>query len=179
MKNITLSFALLLATITLQAQNKNVTKTSETTVTTIKDSDGVKKLVKENETTEVQSIKLGEAKEGTKNIDIEASPTQVLKTTQITNADGTTRTVDADMSGYYLGENGMKYKMDLDPQGYTIYMDKNEKPNLLRKTSINTFFYRNGNETAMSYFDKDGNLVIESYDYKTDKVTTKKYSRQN
>ena len=179
MKNITLGFALLLATITMQAQNKNVTKTSETTVTTIKDSDGVKKLVKENEVTEMQTIQLGEEKEGTKNLDIQASPTQVIKTTQITNADGTTRTVDVDRSGYYIGENGMKYKMDLDPQGYTLYIDKKEKPNLLRKTSINTFFYRNGNETAMSYFDKDGNLVVESYDYKTDVVTTKKYQREN
>jgi hypothetical protein len=179
MKNITLGLAFLIATATLQAQNKNVTKTTETTVTTIKDSEGVKKLVKEEATAEVQSIKLGEAKAGTKNIDIEASPTEVLKTTQITNADGTTRTVDVDMSGYYLGENGQKYRMDLDPQGYTLYIDKKGKPNLLRKTSINTFFYRNGSETAMSYFDQDGNLVVESYDYKTDIVTTKKYKKEN
>ena len=178
MKTITLTLALFLA-LSIQAQNKNVLKETQTTVTTIKDSDGEKKLVKKEQTEEVQDIKLQDAKANTLNIDVQPSPVDVVKTTQITNADGTTRTVDVDRSGYYQGDNNMKYKIALDAQGYTMMSDGYKKPDLMRKTSINTYFYRNKNTTAISYFDTQGNLVIETYDDKTDKVSTQKFARVN
>jgi preprotein translocase subunit SecD len=177
MKKITLTLALILGATFIQAQNKNVLKTTETTVTTIKDSDGEKKLVKQEETQEVQNIQLKEAQPNTLNIEMKESPVEVLKTTQITNADGSTRTVDVDRSGYYQGENNMKYKISLDSQGYTLVSDATKKPDLLRKTSINTYIFRNKNTTAISYFDTQGNLVIETYNDKTDKVTTQKYMK--
>ena len=177
MKTLIITMSLLVASITIQAQNKNVLKTTETTVTTIKDSDGEKKLVKQEETQEVQKIQLDNEKSNTLNIDVKASPVEVVKTTQITNADGSTRTVDVDRSGYYEGNNNTKYKIALDAQGYTIVSDATKKPDLLRKTSINTYIYRNRNTTAVSYFDTDGNLVIETYNDKTDKVTTQKYMK--
>ncbi len=43
MKTILVSCMVLLATMSLQAQNKNVTDIQKTTVTTVKDSDGEKK----------------------------------------------------------------------------------------------------------------------------------------
>lgn len=176
MKTITLTIALLFA-LTIQAQNKNVQKETTTTVTTIKDSDGEKKLVKKEQTEEVQNIQLQDEKTNTLNIDTKESPVQVVKTTQITNADGSTRTVDVDRSGYYQGENNIKYKIALDSQGYTMMSDGYKKPDLMRKTSINSYIYRNKNTTAISYFDTDGNLVIETYDDKTDRVSTQKYMK--
>ncbi|WP_395066505.1 hypothetical protein [Flavobacterium sp.] len=172
-----ISFTLLsfLFTIASVAQNKNVLKTSETTTTTIKDSDGEKKIVKKEDTQEIQKIELKDEKPNTLNIEMKETPVEVIKTTQITNADGTTRTVDVDRSGYYQGENNTKYKIALDSQGYTLIYDANKKPDLLRKTSINTYIYRNKNTTAISYFDTDGNLVIETYNDKNDTVTTQKY----
>ncbi len=178
MKTITLSLSLLFASIAMQSQNTNVLKTTETTVTTVKDSDGVKKSVKKEETQEVQKIELKEERSNTLNIEIKDTPVEVIKTTQITNADGTTRTVDIDRSGYYIGENNTKYKIALDSRGYTLVSDGTKRTDLLRKTSINTYIYRNNDTTAISYFDTDGNLVIETYDYKTDTVSTKKYLRE-
>jgi hypothetical protein len=46
----------------VQAQNTNITETSKTTVTTVKDSDGEKKVVKEQKTQEAQDIKFKETK---------------------------------------------------------------------------------------------------------------------
>ncbi|WP_395044826.1 hypothetical protein [Flavobacterium sp.] len=178
MKAITLSLTLLFATIAMQSQNTNVLKTTETTVTTVKDSEGEKKSIKKEETQEIQKIELKEEKPNTLNIEMKESPVEVIKTTQITNADGTTRTVDIDRSGYYMGDNNTKYKIALDSRGYTLVTDGSKRPGLLRKTSINTYIYRNKNTTAISYFDTEGNLVIETYDYKTDTVTTKKYLRE-
>ncbi|MBC7523133.1 MAG: hypothetical protein H7239_01640 [Flavobacterium sp.] len=168
---------LLLISINGQSQNKNVLKTTETTTTTIKDSDGEKKLVKTQETQEVQKIELKEANPNSLNIEMKDSPVQVTKTTQITNADGSTRTVDVDRSGYFLGDNNTKYKVSLDSQGYIISSDETKKPDLLRKTSTNSYIYRNKNSTAISYFDVDGNLVVETYNFKTDSVEQKKYMR--
>ena len=176
MKTITLTLALFFA-LSIQAQNKNVLKETQTTVTTIKDSDGEKKLIKKEETAQVQNIQLQDAKENTLNIDTKESPVQVVKTTEITNADGTMRTVNVDRSGYYEGANNMKYKIALDAQGYTLMSDGYKKPDLMRKTSINTYIFRNQDTTAISYFDTEGNLVIETYDYKADKVSTQKFMK--
>lgn len=178
MKTITLTLALFCA-LSIQAQNKNVQKETQTTTTTIKDSDGEKKLVKKEQTEQVQDIQLKEAQSNTLNIDVKETPVEVVKTTQITNADGSTRTVEVDRSGYYQGDNNMKYKIALDSQGYTLMSDGYKKPDLMRKTSINTYIYRNKNTTAISYFDTQGNLVIETYDDKTDKVSTQKFTRVN
>lgn len=177
MKTIALTISVVLLSFGIQAQNKNVLKTTEVTTTTIKDSDGEKKLVKKEETQEVQNIELKEAQPNTLNIEMKETPVEVVKTTQITNADGSTRTVDVDRSGYYQGENNVKYKISLDSQGYTVVSDGTKKPDLLRKTSINTYIYRNKNTTAISYFDTQGNLIVETYNDKTDKVTTQKYMK--
>ena len=61
MKTIILGMIAFLFTLTIQAQNKNVKSEVKTTVTTIKDSKGEKKLIKTQEVKEVQKIELKDA----------------------------------------------------------------------------------------------------------------------
>ncbi|HMI07480.1 MAG TPA: hypothetical protein VK528_08035 [Flavobacterium sp.] len=176
MKNLALGIAAVLFTLNMQAQNTNVTETSKTTVTTVKDSDGQKQLVKEQKTTEAQDIKFKDTKGDPLNKEMEVTPTQVTSTTQVTNPDGSTRTVMTDRSSVY-NYNGKDYKVNLDASGYTVMGSDMKKPALLRRTSTNSYIYRANNKTSIGYFDTDGNLVLETYDDKSDKVTVEKYTR--
>lgn len=174
MKTILLGISLALFSFGAAAQNKNVQETTKTTVTTVKTSDGEKKYVKDEKTAEVQNIELKDAKPNTLNIEMKESPVNVTSTTQITNPDGTTRTVDIDRSSYY-SMGGNKYKLSLDASGYTMSSGTG-KPSLLRKTSTNSYIFRSKDKTAVGYFDTQGNLVLETYDDKTDKVSIETYS---
>jgi len=162
------------------AQNTNVTDVSKTTVTTIKDSEGEKKLVKKENTQEVQNIELQNADSKELNKDLKASPVQVTSTTQVTTPDGTTRTVDVDRSAYYSvgGAGGARYKVTLDNAGYAVMEPTTGKRTaILRRTSNNNYIYRTKDRTSIGYFDKDGNLVLETYDDKTDKITVETFMR--
>lgn len=173
MKTILFGISVIMCTLSSQAQNKNVQETTKSTVTTIKTSEGEKKFVKSENTTEVQNIELKDANPNTLNIEMKDSPVSVTSTTQITNPDGTTRTVDVDRSSYYT-YNDRKYKLALDASGYTM-SNGNEKPALLRKTTTNSYIFRAKNKTAIGYFDTNGNLVLETYDDKSDKVSVETY----
>lgn len=176
MKTIVLSCLTLLATIGLQAQNKNVTDVSKTTVTTVKDSDGEKKFLKTQETQEVQNIELQNADSKALNKDLKQTPVQVTSVTSVTNPDGSTRTVDVDRSAYY-DYNGKNYQLRLDPAGYAIISPENKKVGVLRATTTNSYIYRGKNSTSIGYFDTNGNLVLETYDDKSDKVSVETYQR--
>ncbi len=173
MKNLFIPITAILFSLNINAQNTNV-KTETKTTTSIKtDSDGEHKTVKKEVTNEVQNIELKDEKPNTLNIETKDSPVIVSTTTKITNPDGSTRTVDTDRSSYYLS-NGNKYKLALDASGYTMSYG-NAKPALLRKTSTNSYVYRSKNKTAIGYFDINGNLVLETYDDKTDRVLIETY----
>lgn len=175
MKSTFIGMVTLLVTMTIQAQNKNVKDETITTVTTVTTSDGEKKYVKKENTVEVQNIELKEEKPNTLNIETKDSPVEVTKTTKIINPDGSTRTVDIDRSAYYeLG--GKKYKVALDANGYRMIADDNKTSSLLRKTSTNSYIYSSGTKTSIAYFDVNGNLVLESYNPKTDQVTFETYT---
>ena len=174
MKTILLGISVLLCSFHSNAQNKNVQETTKTTVTTVKASDGEKTFVKNENVKEVQNIELNEAQPNTLNIDMKASPVSVTTTTQITNPDGTTRTVDVDRSSYYTS-NGNQYKLALDASGYTL-SSGNSKPALLRKTSTNSYIYHTKNKMAIGYFDTNGNLILETYDDKSDRVSVETYN---
>ena len=174
MKTILFGISVLLCSFTSSAQNKNVQETTKTTVTTVKASDGEKTFVKNENVKEVQNIELKEPQANTLNIEMKESPVSVTATTQITNPDGSTRTVDIDRSSYY-SSNGTQYKLALDASGYTM-SSGNSKPALLRKTSTNSYIFRAKNKTAIGYFDTQGNLVLETYDDKSDKVTVETYN---
>ena len=171
MKLVILTAIAFLSSIQMEAQNTQTEVKTKTT--TVKDSDGVHKTVKTEIIKKEQKIVLGEEKSNTINIPVVDSPVTVTKTTKITNPDGTTRTVDVDRSSYYES-NGKIYKLDLDPAGYVITHGE-MKPALLRKTSTNSYIFRSETKTAIGYFDTNGDLIVEIYDDKSDKVTVEKY----
>lgn len=176
MKTIFLMAGVLLFSINTQAQNKNVTDVTKTTVTTVKDSDGEKQVVKQQEVQEVQNIELQNADSKALNKDMKETPVEVTSKTTVTNPDGSTRTVDIDRSAYY-DYNGKNYQLKLDPAGYAIISPENKKVGVLRATSTNSYIYRGKNSTSIGYFDTNGNLVVETYDDKSDKVTIETYTR--
>ncbi len=163
----------ILFTTNIEAQNTNRQTETKTTISTKKDSKGLHKTVKNEVTKEVQNVELEKERPNTVNIPMKDSPVMVTKTTTITNPDGNTRTVDVDRSSYYE-MNGNKYKLDLDEYGYVMSFG-DSKPALLRKTSSNSYIYRLKDKIAVGYFDSNGNLIIETYDDKSDKVTLEKF----
>ncbi|CAM3554816.1 hypothetical protein FSS13T_07600 [Flavobacterium saliperosum S13] len=157
------------------AQNTNVQQEVKTTTTTIKDSDGEKKIVKKEKIREVQDIELKDAESKKINKEMEETPVKVTATTEVT-VDGVTRTVDVDRSAYYLGPNGTKYQVAIDKSGYSVMLPNTKKPALLRKTSNDNYIYVNRGKVSVGHFDKDGNLVLETYDEKNDKMIVEKFN---
>ncbi|MEC4003847.1 hypothetical protein OX283_004200 [Flavobacterium sp. SUN052] len=174
MKTIAVTIVAIFALSTLQAQNKNVQKTTETKITTIKDSDGEKKIVKTVETNQVQKVELGEEKANTLNIETVPSPVNVVTETKV-SVDGVVQSVDIDRSAVY-NFDGKEYNVSLDKSGYTITNPSTKNQALLRRTSNNNYIYKTKNKTSVGYFDEKGNLILETYDEKTDKIVLEKYN---
>ena len=171
-----IGISVLLLSLGLQAQNQNKkTETVETT-TTVKDDKGEHKVVKKQEIKEVQDIQLQAVPNGTLNTDIAPTATQVTATTKV-NIDGQETVVDVDHSAYY-SYNGEKYHVLTDKTGYTLTSPNQNNVSFLRRTSNNNYIYRNKDKFSVGYFDAKGNLVLETYDEKTDKVTTETYNLQ-
>lgn len=173
MKIIVLGMAAFLFSLNIQAQNKNVKTEVKTNITTIKDSQGEKKLVETKEVKEVQSLELNDADSNVLNKDIKESPVEVTATTKIT-ADGVTKVIDVDRSAYYELE-GTKYQVSSDNKGYSVFMPDGKKSAILRKTSNNNYIYKSGNITSFGHFNSDGNMILETYDDKTDTITITTY----
>ena len=176
MKTIFLGTLALLFAANVQAQNTNVTDVTKTTVTTVKDSEGEKKVVKKQELQATQKIELENADSKVLNKDMKETPVEVTTKTTVTNPDGTTRTVGIDRSSYY-DVDGQRYKLSLDPSGYVITGPDQEQVGILRATTTNSFIYRGKNNISIGYFDVDGNLVLETYDDNSDQVTIRTYKK--
>lgn len=176
MKTLISGIAIVAFALNIQAQNTNVTDISKTTVTTVKDSEGEKKLVKQENIREKQNIEFQNAESDQLNKSVKASPVQVTATTTITGPDGKTRVVDVDRSAYY-SIGGDKYQIKVDNTGYTIMDPKGKKAGLLRQLGNNAYIYRTNNQTSYATFDSNGNLVIQTYDDKTDTFTTTTYMK--
>lgn len=175
MKIIYLSIALAFFSLNSQAQNQNVKAVTKTSVTTFKDSEGEKKLIVTEEVKEVQNIELKDADSKELNKEMRVTPVEVISTTTITAPDGTKRVVDVDRSAYYR-LNGKKYQVAVDNTGYTLSAD-NKKMGVLRQLSNNSYIYRTKNKTSLGYFDANGNLVLETYDDKTDKISVEIFTK--
>lgn len=173
MKTIILGTAAFLLSLTIQAQNQNVKSEVKTTVTKVKDSEGEKQVIKTQVVKEVQNIELKDADSNVLNKEVKESPVQVTATTAVT-ADGMTKVIDIDRSAYY-NLNGSKYQFTTDKSGYTMYLPNSKKAAILRRTSNNNYIYKSKNKTSYGYFDANGNLVLESYDDKTDTVNVETY----
>lgn len=165
--------AAFLFSLNIQAQNKNVKTEVKTNITTIKDSQGEKKLVETKEIQEVQNLELNDANSTVLNKDIKESPVEVTATTKIT-ADGVTKVIDVDRSAYYELD-GTKYQVSSDKKGYSVFMPDGKKSAILRKTSNNNYIYKSGNRTSFGHFNSDGNMILETYDEKTDTITITTY----
>lgn len=164
-----------LFSMNIQAQNQNVKSEIKTTTTIIKDSEGEKTSIKKEDIQELQNIELKDAESNILNKEIMETPVQVTSVTKITNPDGSTRTVDIDRSSFYTSDN-KKYKVNLDASGYKIISVHNGSSAILRKTSTNSYIYKAKGKTSIGYFDMEGNLILETYDDKSDKVNTQKYT---
>jgi hypothetical protein len=173
MKTLILGISVFLLSLNVQAQNKNVKTEVKTTVTTVKDSEGEKKLVKTQEVQEIQNIELKDADSKALNKEMIDTPVQVISQTEV-SVDGVTRMLDTDRSGYYILNEG-KYQISLDKTGYTMTNPTDKKLALLRKTSNNNYIYKSKNKISVGYFDKDGNLILETYDEKADKISLEKF----
>ncbi|MGV3696727.1 hypothetical protein [Flavobacterium sp.] len=174
MKTIILSAFALLLSANIQAQNQNRKSETITKTTTIKDDKGEHKVVKKEVVNEVQNIELQEVPKGTLNTDIQPTPTQSTVTTSV-NVNGQERIVDVDHSAYY-SYNGERYQVLADQGGYTVTSPNNKS--VLRRTSGNSYIYRNKDKFSVGHFDANGNLVLETYDEKTDKVTVETFNLQ-
>ncbi len=173
-----LFFAVLgICTLSATAQNTNVTDISKTTVTTVKDSDGSRSVVKEQHVQTKQDIKFEDAESSKLNKDQVPTPVQVTSTVQITGPDGRTRTVDVDRSAMYTSGKDA-YKMIIDNTGYTLMDDRGKKLGLLRPlASPNQYIYTSGNKTYYGTFDSSGNFILQRYDDKTDTIVTETFTK--
>lgn len=176
MKTIILGVLAFLFSLSIQAQNQNKKTETLTTTTTVKDNKGERKVVKKEEIKQVQDIELKDVPAGTKNTEIQPSPVNVTETTKV-SIDGQERIVDVDHSAVY-SSNGEKFQFAADKSGYTVTNYNNKGLSLLRRTSNNNYIYKNNSKFSVGYFDTNGNLVLETYDEKTDTITTEIYNLQ-
>lgn len=167
--------ALGICTLSATAQNTNVTDISKTTVTTVKDSDGARSVIKEQHVQTKQDIKFEDAESSKLNKDQIATPVQVTSTVQITGPDGRTRTVDVDRSAMYTSGKDA-YKMVIDNTGYTLLDNRGKQKGVVRQLSApNQYIYISGNRTYYGSFDDAGNFILQRYDDKNDTIITETF----
>ena len=178
MKKVILSAIVFVVTLQATAQeNKDVKTEVKTVITTVKDSEGERKIVRTQETKLIQPVVVGEPKEGTKNIPQVASPISETKTTKVIE-NGDLKSIKVDRSAYYMS-NGVKYQIKSDKEDYSIIYPTKKKNAKLKKTSNGNYIFVNEDRISIGYFDNNGNLILESYDAKTDKIVVEKFDIVN
>ena len=105
---------------------------------------------------------------------MKSTPIEVTATTQIIDEDGNVRTIDVDRSAIY-NFGGNTYQLSLDNTGYTVINNSSREPAMLRKTSNGNYIYSTKDRISFGYFDKAGNLILETYDAKNDKIIYERY----
>lgn len=174
MKSIVITIGALLLTCGIQAQNKNVTEVSKVTTRTVKTSEGEKKLIKKEDISATQKIDFEDADSKALNKEVKNTPVEVTATTQIIDENGNVRSIDVDRSAMYRF-GGNTYNLSLDNSGYTVMSDNSKDPAMLRKTSNGNYIYSTKDRVSFGYFDKSGNLILETYDAKNDKLIYERY----
>lgn len=161
----------------VQAQTQNTQNASTTTVTTVKDSDGERKMIKTTTEQQKQNLQFQNPDSKDLNKDLAPSPTQTTATTTVTLPDGTTRVVDVDRTASY-DVNGKKYKVVLDNLGYSVIDNSSmKKVGTLRSVGNNQYLYNMNGTTSYVSFDGSGNLIMHTYDPKSDKITSQTYTK--
>ncbi|RMB59409.1 hypothetical protein EAX61_07415 [Dokdonia sinensis] len=146
-----------------QAQEKSMEdKVEETSTvrTTVKTALGNETVTKKTTTTKVTDKMLDPADAGKTNQRLIAANTKVRTETTYTFD-------DAD------------FKLTETPSGFTVTQSNdNNSAQVATLTKLargDVYLMRAGDETSVSYFDKDGNLVSEKYDDEKDTMTIIKY----
>lgn len=178
MKKLILNTAVLLFTLGIYSQNTNVKTEEKITTTTIKDSKGEQKIVKKEIISEKQNIEFENAESSKTNKDMKPTPIEVTTTSE-TIEDGKTKSFEVDHSSYY-DLDGTKYEIKSDKKGY-ILLNRGKKTvnGVLRKTQNNSYIFRTKNKVSVGYFDGDGNLILETYNPKTDSMILEKFVIEN
>jgi hypothetical protein len=178
MKKFILNTAVLLFTLGMYSQNTNVKTEEKITTTTIKDSKGEQKIVKKEIVSEKQDIEFVNAESTKTNKDMKPTEINVTTTKQII-VDGETKSFDVDHSSYY-DLDGTKYEIKSDKKGYVLLnRDKKTANGVLRKTQNNSYIFRTKDKVSVGYFDTKGNLILETYDPKTDSMILEKFVIEN
>lgn len=160
---------------TLNAQNTNVTKETKTTTVTVNDGTAKpKKLVKTEKKEAVQNVELKNAESKALNKDIKPTPVKVTETTTVSGNYIPPTEVGKTISYVY---DDRSYTLVADETGYHMMSPANKDLGVMRKTSNNNYIYRTKDKISVSYFDADGNLVVETYDDNSDSITIEKYTR--
>lgn len=173
MKYITLTLMLSFGLV-LSAQNTNVQKETKTTTVTVNDGTEKKKMVKTEKVSASQDIELEDADSKNLNKNIKQTPVMVQSSTTVAT-DPEFDSKIGQISNYTM--NGQNYIFVTDKTGYKISSPADKEFGKLRKTSDNRYIFKTKEKTSVGYFDKAGNLVIESYDDKTDGVMVETYTR--
>lgn len=169
--------AILLAfgiTANAQVDQKQVTKESTTRTVTVDNGETKRKVSKTERTEAVQDIELQNAESNQLNKDIKQTPVRVQKSTSISGTGIPEQEIDR--SSYY-SFNGRNYQFQSDNSGYRITSPDNKEYGVLRKLSNGNYIYRTKDKVSVGYFDDKGNLVVETYDDKNDRITVETYTR--
>lgn len=174
MKKLILNTAVLLFTLGIYSQNTNEKTEEKITTTTIKDSKGEQKIVKKEIVSEKQDIEFVNAESSKLNKEMKPTPIEVITTSE-TIVDGELKLINVDHSAYYSFD-GKKYQIKSDKTGYTLINPSQKNSNgILRKTLNNSYIYRTKDKISVGYFDSSGNLILETYDPKTDRMILEKF----
>ena len=174
MKSLAITIGALLFTFGIQAQNKNVTDVSKTTTKTIKTSEGEKKIIKKEDINATQAIDFENPDSNKLNKEQKNTPVEITATTQIIDENGNVRSIDVDRSALYTF-GGNTYELSLDNKGYNVINSSSKMPAMLRRTSDNNYIYYTKDRTSFGHFDSKGNMILETYDPKTDSVIYERY----
>ena len=159
MKKIAVIIAIVMG-FTLNAQNnKNVSTETKTTTTTVNHGDEQKKVVKTEQVSTKQNLEFKDPNSKKLNKDLKSTPTQVTKTTTI-SGDGVPTQI-GQISYYEHG--GRRYTFISEKSGYRI-----SSPN-------GTYTYKTNTTISKSYFDTNGNFVVETHDPKNNTITKETY----
>lgn len=171
MKKILIIIALVFG-LTMNAQtNKNVSKETKTTTTTVSDGEQDKKVVKTEQVTTHQNVEVKDAHSKKLNKDLKPTPTQVTQTTTV-SGDGIP-TQEIGRTTYYE-LNGRRYSFISDKTGYRVSSPTVKDYAVITRTTNDgtTYTYTVKGNNSKAYFDANGNFVVETYNTKT-KTTTK------
>lgn len=162
-----------------QAQEtpQNVVKESKTTVQTIKDSDGERKMVKTATTSSSQELKFQDAESNALNKDLAPTAVSSQTTITITTPSGKTRQVDEDRSARYV-LNNEHYYISIDEVGYSIFTTEGKKVGVLRHVGYNSYLITLKNMQGYASFDANGNLNVQNYDAKRDEISQQTLAKQ-